>query len=368
MQVVYASHSSAGVLQACAAIALLTLFLFFWYKAYLRMRVLWALLFAALALAGGIAWLWGTAGHVLDNAAWPLMNENAVVHNESRTVVFFVTFCMGVGLLTKVFRAWIMDLASAAEREPNGKGVRAWLSPMNVITGMLIVVGTYFSMGWRVWETALGVLGLLLAYPLLNCVLKGDSTMRDNAQAAAEERRRVLALVEAGKITADDGAELIGALGQSRVGEGMRVEERGVVTGNRRVMLLGAALVLVGFCLPWMAVNLGARVNEMVGGMQEQMRNFGVEMPGGVSGLPPGFQGNVECGAGADRGCGDRARGGCGAWAGVGDNGDGVGGGGVAAGMAGAGGESAGAARGFAGWAGGGDGVGDLYGGGDDWG
>ena len=111
----------------------------------------------------------------------------------------------------------------------------------------------------------------------------------------ADERRRVLALVEAGKISGEDGAELIGALGQSRVvareaGGGARL------TGNMRVMVLGAALVVVGFCLPWFSVDVGARMQEAMGNLQQALPP-GVSLPPGYSGavpLPPGYSGSVQ--------------------------------------------------------------------------
>ncbi len=162
-----------------------------------------------------------------------------------------------VVLGAKVYLAWIVDGATPAEREPNSKGIRAWLSIGNLLMGALFVGAAYVARSWNPVATMAAVLGLLLAYPLVNCVLKGgDVPVGNDGEELAEERRRVLAMVEAGKISGDDGAELIGALGQSHAAT---VEKGLSLSGNRRVMMLGAALVVVGFCLPWFSINLECR-------------------------------------------------------------------------------------------------------------
>jgi hypothetical protein len=138
--------------------------------------------------------------------------------------------------------------------------------------------------------TLAGGVGLLLAYPLVNCAVMGNgASPKDEANESAEERRRVLALVEAGKITAEEGAELIGALGQSR--HVAAVEEGASMTGNRRLMLLGALLVVVGFCLPWFGINVTEVMRTTMQGMQQtlpQIPNFPQMQPDQIPSLQPG--------------------------------------------------------------------------------
>jgi hypothetical protein len=180
-----------------------------------------------------------------------------------------------------MYRAWIRDGATPAEREPNANGIRAWLGVGNLLMGALFVMSAYFARWWNPVGTSAMVMGLLLAYPLGNCVLKsGEGVVNTEGEEVAEERRRVLAMVEAGKITGEDGAELIGALGQSHAtsaptGLGL--------SGNRRVMMLGAVLVVVGFCLPWFNLNLGEEAQAVMQQFPAMNGNAPVIAPGSVS-------------------------------------------------------------------------------------
>ena len=196
----------------------------------------------------------------------------------------------GLGLLGKVYQAWIQGSATPAERELNAQGIRAWLGVGNLVMGTLFVATAYVARGWNPIGTIALVAGLLLAYPLMNIVMKtGESPMNHETEEVADERRRVLAMVEAGKISGEDGAELIGALGQSHA----TASPAGLsLSGNRRVMLLGAVLVVVGFCLPWFSINLGQESRDMMDGMQQQMQTFG----GNVPQMPsmPTFQNTLE--------------------------------------------------------------------------
>lgn len=85
----------------------------------------------------------------------------------------------------------------------------------------------------------------------------------------SEERQRVLALVEAGKISGEEATELIAALGQSRQG---RRAPSGRVSNGRWVMLAGGLLVLAGFFLPWYRINIGEAIR---GHFDESFGNMG---------------------------------------------------------------------------------------------
>ena len=243
------------------------------YFGYLRIRGYHAFLLSITAMGMAMGLLAATRGSVLRPMT---SSSNEIIGSTSGWLAMVM---LGVGLLGKMYRVWILDKATEAEREPNGKGVRAWLSVGNLVMGMIFVMAAYVGRQWDPVGTAMAVVGLLLAYPATNCVLKGgEKPVEQEGEALAEERRRVLAMVEAGKISGEDGAELIGALGQSRVvardaGASARL------TGNMRVMMLGAALVVVGFCLPWFSVDLGARMQEQMSVMQQAM-----PVP-----LPPGY-------------------------------------------------------------------------------
>lgn len=68
----------------------------------------------------------------------------------------------------------------------------------------------------------------------------------DNASVNAAERDRILKMVEEGKINPEEGTELLDAMGRSSA---LRGEEK--FSRIDMVMLIGVALVVLGFFLPW---------------------------------------------------------------------------------------------------------------------
>ena len=59
------SDQLVAAFAACTGLAVLFLF---WYRHYLRMPFSRVWLLALVAVVAGIAWLWATSGHVLDNS------------------------------------------------------------------------------------------------------------------------------------------------------------------------------------------------------------------------------------------------------------------------------------------------------------
>lgn len=125
-----------------------------------------------------------------------------------------------------------------------------WLTAICVA----ILVGLIFgTLGLQSYSGApkigLGPLGLL---PATVCILiliiqffrwmagGEDSTVN------AVEREKILRMVEDGKISADEGSELLDAMGRSTALRGQEKFSRADI-----VMLVGAALVILGFFLPW---------------------------------------------------------------------------------------------------------------------
>jgi hypothetical protein len=75
----------------------------------------------------------------------------------------------------------------------------------------------------------------------------------DNAVVNTAERSRILKMVEEGKIKTEEGAELLDAMGRSSA---LRGQDR--FSRLDIAMLVGVALVILGFFLPW--ANLGNRM------------------------------------------------------------------------------------------------------------
>lgn len=77
----------------------------------------------------------------------------------------------------------------------------------------------------------------------------------DPAGAAVnpEERKRILAMVEQGKMTGEEGAELLDALGKSSALRGQQTFGRLDVA-----ILIGVAVTVFGFFLPWGYINIAS--------------------------------------------------------------------------------------------------------------
>lgn len=268
-----------------------------WYARYLGIRFGTGTVLALAGEAAAFLGAWGTEPRGLERGL--RVSEQLLGYRsgwfaysvEWRLVIgtAYVTGVMlALGLAAKVYLAVMTDRITAEERLPNGKGIRAWLSPMGWVTVAGIVLGACLGMGWPVWQTAAGAFGLLLAYPIVNCILHGGQRAQpQDTEDLTEERRRVLTLVETGKISGEDGAELIGTLGQSRASA---PEDRGSFSAGKRLMLLGAMVVLVGFCLPWFEVNVGVLQREAMKALHmlpespSQIPNI----PGGMNFAIPG--------------------------------------------------------------------------------
>lgn len=169
----------------------------------------------------------------------------------------------------RLYRKWIGGHLTDAEKLPGMDGVRAWLSPGNFICAILIPI-----CAWQAFQVSLPAMfaltfGLLLAYPVFNMASTSPQPApvgpREDLSA---EREKVLQLLETGKISADESAELLNALGQSVPQRPLPAQET-EISPARKIVLLGAALLILGFFLPWFAINPGAMLNEMV--LQQSM-------------------------------------------------------------------------------------------------
>jgi hypothetical protein len=265
-------------------LALLGLVVFgWWYRRYLGLRYGTGVVLALAGSAGAFVWAWASHGSGFERGAMVIHQRG--IWNEIGYLVqgaaYVCCILFALGLAAKLYRAVVLDRLTDRERLPNGAGLRAWLAPMGWISVAGVAGGAYLAMGWPLWGTGAGALALLLAYPVSNIVLKGGAdVLAEAGDDWADERRRVLALVESGKISGEDGAELIAALGQNRPAP---PEERGGFSMGKRLMLLGALVLLVGFCLPWFMVDVGAAMREAMKTMRPASEGF-LYGPGGAKG------------------------------------------------------------------------------------
>jgi len=201
-------------------------------------------------------------------------------------IVGFELFtAMLVGLCYQVY-CGLMGKVSAEELRGDAVGFRAWFKPVNSAAALIMAAGAWVSMGWSFVGMLLLGAGLLAVVPLFLSLSRSGAMAREHAAAESgsesEERERILKLLEAGKINAEEAGDLLSALGQSRARAVPQAMAGTALGANRGVMLAGAALVLLGFMLPWYEVNVGS-----------QLRDAMQAMPEAAGGIINGMQANI---------------------------------------------------------------------------
>ena len=183
-----------------------------------------------------------------------------------------VTSCFFLGMLIvigtafgiRLYRKWLDQQLTEEERAGGIRGLRAWLSPANLIVATLVSICAWQGLGWSVVLMLAFTIGLLLLWPALNMEKAPIAPPAPAAAAAAAtastsvEREKVLALLEAGKITAEESAELLHALSSAGTPPS---PARPVSARPRGIVLAGAVLVLLGFFLPWFSFSPGAKLS-----------------------------------------------------------------------------------------------------------
>ena len=214
-------------------------------------------------------------------------------------------FCAGflivlaVPFAVRLYTKWVGDSTDEQERAPGAQGVRAWLSKWNVLLAIAISLCAWQGFDYSFWGVLAMTMGLLLAYPAVKALSAAGQAPQTAATPAADmsdERERVLRLLEEGKITAEEGAELLSALGETVRPE---PDAPAAMTPGQGVLLFGALLVVVSFFLPWYSINIGeemARATRMTSELANQMsRSIGApRMPSEGIPVSAGFSGTTH--------------------------------------------------------------------------
>jgi hypothetical protein len=179
-------------------------------------------------------------------------------HEHSYVQIVFAGSALALGalFLLRLYRRWTSDHLTEAERSPDGRGMRAWLSAGDVVSAVLIALLGWIGLGISFLTLLTLLLLVMIAYPVLN-IVRQPGPPPVPREDISPERERVLRMLEEGKITAEETAELLNALGQTvqRVAEPPATSTRG-----SRLLFLGMVLVVVGFfLLPWFANDPSGR-------------------------------------------------------------------------------------------------------------
>lgn len=183
-------------------------------------------------------------------------------------------FCSGllvalaIPFVVKLYLKWIGGKVTEAEKRPGIEGVRAWLQGGNLPCAILIAVGGWLGFGFSFWSLVALTLMALVAYPLLNSAFAAPEPGKASAPDASVERERVLKMLDDGKITAPESAELLNALS---VAQTPRPPQSEPFTSQQKMMLAGLVLLLIGFFLPWFSYNPGQEMTRVMGEMKQSM-------------------------------------------------------------------------------------------------
>ncbi len=198
-------------------------------------------------------------------------------------LIFAVPFIM------RMYNKWMGKSLTDAEKQSTVDGVRAWMCGSNLIIVVLISLCAWQGYFYSFWGVLAMMLGLLLVYPVFNMLSQTAPpvTLPPLPESAdlSDEREKILELLEQGKITADEGSELLAALGASAPPPIIEQPAQGLVktngNGPKKIMLIGVLLVLIGFFLPWFSINLGREMTRMTNQMPQMT---GMNMPNGNMG------------------------------------------------------------------------------------
>ena len=175
----------------------------------------------------------------------------------------FALLC-GTAILAKLYQKWISEILTDGERQPGGNGFRAWFRVGNLVLALLFAASTSIAFDLPFFSLLMLSLGVFALYPLIKTLSCAEASLESeptNGPTAPPidtnaERDRVLRMLEQEKISPDDGADLLKAIGQ-----GPDRTSPPVPAPQQRFFLAGALLVVFGFLLPWIAIDPGKELS-----------------------------------------------------------------------------------------------------------
>ena len=261
---------AVATLVPLALIALLSVFYYVRFSAIPKERAL-ALWASTLVLTGGWFFLFLVRGgeRRLRNQDEGLMVMSAIL-----------CFIIAVPFIVRLWSKWVQGNLTEEERSPGAVGWRAWFRGGNIVVALIIAVLAWKGFMIPLPLMLLATFGALAVYP---AILSASETAAPSAEPPpypadnlSAEREKVLSLLESGKISAEESAELLTALGAT-----MRQHQATpvTITSAQRLVLVGAAVLLIGFMLPWLVINPGKELGHM---FNQVTSTANTSMPGGL--------------------------------------------------------------------------------------
>ena len=201
---------------------------------------------------------------------------------EDKDVIAIISACLlpwaAIPFLAKLYLAWIAGAATDAEKAPGREGVRAWLRGGNLVCAIMISDCLWLSFGYSFLTTLALTVMALLAYPLFNMAATSPESPAPATDTLSPERERVLKMLDDGKITAQESAELLNALPHSVPARAPQCAP----APYRKMVWLGLALLLIGFFFPWFVVKSGDLQQAMNEAMSRMPMLQGMPNPAGM--------------------------------------------------------------------------------------
>ncbi|MBN1902839.1 hypothetical protein JW926_16065 [Candidatus Sumerlaeota bacterium] len=196
-------------------------------------------------------------------------------------LIVFVFIIAGGAFLLKIVRKWQGTGLTEGEKKPGLPGFKAWLCASNLLWGVAIAV-CGFLLGFGFYNVFVAILIMLAIYPALK-TLSGQESGAPKPESgetvpksSSEESAQILKMLEAGKITSEEATDLLNALSQRE-----RPKQNGLVKLSifRKLILFGAAFVLLGFFLPWFKINVGKEMNRLNNKLLSEMIPKDIPLP-----------------------------------------------------------------------------------------
>jgi hypothetical protein len=174
-------------------------------------------------------------------------------------------------LVLRLWGRWIGDKATPAERQPGTPGVHAWFTGGNVAVGVTIVILAWYGFDVSPILTAVLLCAVFAAYPVLRMETPAAAApvFAKPVDGHSPEREKIVSMLEAGKLTPDESAELLQALSEKPQSVARHVP----LTSGQRFMLIGAALVALGFFLPWIVFNPGKEMGRVMNQLESTVNS-----------------------------------------------------------------------------------------------